>query len=368
MVACSLTPCFCMASEPRRRPALSAALLSLFIDAMLAVASYLLAYRVRFDASTHAIFVPGAERSLPLAVGCQMAALLMAGVYWTRLRTLWPRVLGAVTIGTAAGAFATSQLLGFTGVSRLAFAIDALLLAFTTFTWRGASMLVEIARRSRATDARALAMEDRADLVSRAGHGLSGLVRYRQLLKNLVMKDLKLKYRGSVFGFLWSLLNPLMMLVVYTVAFTYILRAAEPGFVFRVLIGLLAWGFFANSATMSTGSVIDNRGMIKNVFFPRTILPVATVLFNLAQFLLNIVVFVPLMLLIFGVPPSPAVLGFPIFLALNVAFMIGLALLISTATAFFRDIRHLLEVGLSMLFWTTPIIFSYQQLPDSIRA
>ena len=80
------------------------------------------------------------------------------------------------------------------------------------------------------------------------------LYRYRELLKNLVLKDIKLKYRGSVFGFLWSLANPLLMMVVYTVAFTHILRIRREGFVFSLMLGLLSWTFFANSAGMSTGS------------------------------------------------------------------------------------------------------------------
>jgi ABC-type polysaccharide/polyol phosphate export permease len=210
-------------------------------------------------------------------------------------------------------------------------------------------------------------MEDRADRVSRAGHALIGILSYRQLLKNLILKDLKLKYRGSVFGFVWSLLHPLLMLIVYTFAFTYVMRITEPGFVFRVLVGLLAWGFFSNSAMMSTGSVVDSRGLIKGVFFPRTILPVATVLFNLSQFLLNIVVFVPVMLVVFAVPPSTALLAFPAILALNVGFSVGVALILATVTAFFRDVRHLLEVALNMMFWTTPIIYSYQQLPERVR-
>ena len=113
---------------------------------------------------------------------------------------------------------------------------------------------------------------------------VASLYSYRELLKNLVLKDLKLKYRGSVFGFLWSLANPLLMIVVYTVAFTYILRVRSEGFVFYLMLGLLSWTFFASSAAMSTGAIVDNAGLLKSVLFPRAILPIATVLFNLAQY------------------------------------------------------------------------------------
>ena len=182
-----------------------------------------------------------------------------------------------------------------------------------------------------------------------------------------MIKDLKLKYRGSVFGFLWSLANPLLMVVVYTVAFTFILQVRSAGFVFYLLLGMLSWTFFSNSATMSTGAVIDNAGLLKSVRFPRAILPIATVLFNLAQYLLTVSVFLPAMMLWYSVPLAAPMLLFPVFLALQVLFTIGVALLLATGTTFFRDIRHLLEVGLSVMFWLTPIVYELRNVPERMQ-
>jgi ABC-2 type transport system permease protein len=196
---------------------------------------------------------------------------------------------------------------------------------------------------------------------------LAGLRQYRHLLRNLVLKDLKLKYRGSVIGFLWSLANPLVMAIVYTVAFTKILRAGSEGFVFYLMLGLLSWTFFANSASMSTGAIIDNAGLLKSVSFPRAILPIATVLFNLAQYLLTMSVFLPMMITWYRVPLSEPMVLFPVFLALQSVFTIGVAMILATATAFFRDVRHLLEVALAMLFWMTPIVYQLDQIPDRLR-
>jgi len=204
------------------------------------------------------------------------------------------------------------------------------------------------------------------DLTTLRGMGRS-LYRYRELLRNLVIKDLKLKYRGSVFGFLWSLANPLLMVVVYTVAFTFILQVRSAGFVFYLLLGMLSWTFFSNSATMSTGAVIDNAGLLKSVRFPRAILPIATVLFNLAQYLLTVSVFLPAMMLWYSVPLAAPMLLFPVFLALQVLFTIGVALLLATGTTFFRDIRHLLEVGLSVMFWLTPIVYELRNVPERMQ-
>lgn len=211
------------------------------------------------------------------------------------------------------------------------------------------------------------AMIDRAEVRDSFGHTIVALYQYRELLKNLVLKDLKLKYRGSVLGFLWSLANPLIMIGVYTIAFNYILRMRVEGFVFYLMLGILAWTFFANSATMATGAIVDNAGLVKSVFFPRAVLPVATVLFNFAQYLLTALMFLPLMLLIYGVPPSAPMLAYPVFLTLQLLFTIGVALIVSTGTVFFRDIRHFLEIALAALFWLTPIVYQVDHMSERTR-
>jgi ABC-2 type transport system permease protein len=189
------------------------------------------------------------------------------------------------------------------------------------------------------------------------------VVDYRELIRHLVLKDLRLKYRGSVLGFLWSLLNPLVMLTVYTVAFKYIMGVRSGGFVFLLLIGILTWTFFSGSASMAAGGIVDNGGLLKTIFFPRAVLPVSIVLFNLAQFLLTAGVFVPALCIIYGRPPSASVLALPVFLVLQVTMTIGLALALATGTAFFRDLRHLLEIALAMMFWTTPIVYDFRSIP-----
>lgn len=210
-------------------------------------------------------------------------------------------------------------------------------------------------------------MVDRATEARGIGRTLRGLGQYRHLLRNLVAKDLKLKYRGSVFGFVWSLANPLIMIAVYTVAFTFILRLRTPAFVFYLMLGVLAWTFFAGAIAMSTGALVDNGGLVRSVWFPRAILPIATVLFNFAQYLLTIIVFLPVMLVLYQVAPAPPMIVFPVFLLLQLGLTIGLALLTSVGTAFFRDIRHFVDVGLAILFWATPVVYETAQLPDRLR-
>jgi len=257
---------------------------------------------------------------------------------------------------------------GFEGVSRSAFVADALLVSIAALGWRGIWVLRARARKQGAVVAAGEdQLVDRAEVMTTLGAVVLSLYGYRELLWRLVVKDLKLKYRGSVFGFLWSLLNPLLMIVVYTVAFTFILRVRSEGFVFYLMLGQLSWTLFASSASMSTGAIVDNSGLLKSVLFPKAILPIGTVLFNLAQYLLTVSVFLPAMLLWYQVPLVAPMLLFPVFLALQVVFTIGVALTLATATAFFRDVRHLLEVTLSILFWTTPIVYELRQVPERMQ-
>ena len=336
-------------------------------DAALSVACYLAAYRLRFQTPELANFLPTVFRALPIVAASQIVALLASGVYAHREGRRWlPRLVGAVFTGTTLGAAVVYVTYGYQGLSRLSFAIDALLLILTAFGWRsgvGLWRLGRVARASRTADG---ALEDRAARTS-VSEGLLGILRHRELLKNLVLRELKLKYRGSVFGFMWSLVNPLVMITVYAVAFRYILQIRTEGFVFLLLLGILAWTLFANSAGMSTGAIVDSGGLIRSVFFPRAILPVATVLFNLAQYLLTVVVFLPLMLIVYRVPPSGPMLLFPVFLGLQVLFTMGVALALAAGTAFFRDVRHILEIALSIMFWTTPIVYEFRNLPEVVK-
>jgi ABC-2 type transport system permease protein len=182
-----------------------------------------------------------------------------------------------------------------------------------------------------------------------------------------VLKDLKLKYRGSALGFLWSLANPLAMLVVYSVAFTYILKIQRPRFVLFLFVGLLAWTFFSQTVSMATGTISDAGGLLKSVRFPRTVMPMATVLFNLSQYLMTFCVLLPVMLIAFRVAPAAPMLAYPAVLLLLVLFTSGLALTVSVANVYYRDVRHLVEVGLQVMFWLTPVIYDLNDVPHRLR-
>lgn len=347
---------------PSRRPAWQ---LSVVIDVALALIVYFGSYWLRFQNHQLATFLPAAWFTAPWIVGGQILLMSAAKAYANQPRASWlVRVTVGAVLGTLAGMLGVAVAFGFNGVSRAAFAADALLFSIGAVTWRA---LWVFSVRSPAAVGQDGDLIDRTAELTTVGGVVGSLYRYRELLKNLVLKDLKLKYRGSVFGFLWSLANPLLMIVVYTLAFTFILRVRSEGFVFYLMLGLLSWTFFANSAGMSTGAIVDNAGLLKSVLFPKAILPIATVLFNLAQYLLTVAVFLPVMMLMYRVAPAPPMVLFPVFLALHVVFTIGIALILATATAFFRDVRHLLEVTLAVMFWTTPIVYELRQVPERLQ-
>jgi lipopolysaccharide transport system permease protein len=342
--------------------------LSVILDGSLAVVTYLAAYWLRFPADRLDAFLPRAWSTMPWVVAGQLAALGVIRAYARWPRSDWlTRVIAGVLAGTAVSSVVLAATVGFEGVSRVAFVADAVLLSIAAVGWRGAWVLGARARARAAVPTPGDELVDRAEMMTTVGAVVTGLYAYRELLRNLVVKDLKLKYRGSVFGFLWSLANPLLMIVVYTIAFSFILGIRSERFVYFLMLGQLSWTFFASSATMSTGALVDNAGLLRSVLFPRAILPIGTVLFNLAQFLLTFAVFLPAMFLWYGIRPSAPMVLFPVFLALQVVFTIGVALTLATTTAFFRDVRHLLEVVLAALFWMTPILYDVVQVPERLR-
>lgn len=192
---------------------------------------------------------------------------------------------------------------------------------------------------------------------------LRDLYDYRELTRNLVIRNLKVRYKNSVLGILWSLLNPLLMTVVFTVLFTVMITSDIQKFPVFFMCGFLPWAFFSSSLTASTSSIVNNAALIKKVYFPREILPVVEILSNLVNFLLALVVLFA-MLLVFRVPLRPAVALLPLIILTQVIFTVGMGFLLSTANVFYRDTQHILEVVLQAWFFLTPIFYSIATLPN----
>lgn len=207
---------------------------------------------------------------------------------------------------------------------------------------------------------RTVGTEDTSAMAS-PGHSpglVRAVTRHSTLLRLLVHRDLKLKYRGSLVGFAWSLANPIVMTATYTIAFTYLWPQRVEGFVFQLLLGVLAWTFFSQSVSMATGAIVDSGSLVRSIYFPRIILPLSTVSFTAIQYLLALLVLLPLMFLVYGTAPGPSVLLLPVALVLIGIFTFGASLLMAASTVVYRDVRHLLDITLQVLFWATPILYT----------
>jgi lipopolysaccharide transport system permease protein len=191
------------------------------------------------------------------------------------------------------------------------------------------------------------------------------LFRYRSLISSLVARELKARYRGSVLGFLWSFINPLLLLGIYSFVFSTILpnRAKElQPYALFMLCGILPWTWFSASLTEASNSLISGGNLIKKVLFPAEVLPIVSVLANMVHFFLALPI-VLVMLVVYQHWPNPSGLAwFPIVVLVQLIFTTGIALILAAFTVHFRDIRDILANVLMLWFFTTPIIYFYNQV------
>lgn len=192
---------------------------------------------------------------------------------------------------------------------------------------------------------------------------LANLTRYRGLIQSLVARELKARYRGSVLGFFWSFVNPLLLLSIYTFVFTYILQNNEektrPYSVF-MFCGLLPWTWFAASLNESAGSLIAGGNLIKKVLFPAEVLPIVSVLSNMVHFALGLLILAGFMVGTGHYPYPVNLPWFPLVVLIQLIFTTAIALVLSSLTVHFRDLRDLVANLLTFWFFATPIIYFYQ--------
>lgn len=191
---------------------------------------------------------------------------------------------------------------------------------------------------------------------------------YHELLGQLVRKELKVKYKDSVLGFLWTLVRPLLQLLVYAVAIGIFLGSGRviPQFGIYLFTGLLAWTLFTDILGGATGSIVGNAGLIKKVYFPREIFPLAVVGASVVNFLLQAVILVGAYLVIWDFPRPADLPLVPLALIALVLFATGLGLLLAAGNVFLRDITYLVEVGLLLWFWMTPIVYDWTKVRSTL--
>lgn len=187
------------------------------------------------------------------------------------------------------------------------------------------------------------------------------LLKYRELLRNLVARDLKVRYRNSVLGFVWCLLNPLLMMAVFTVVFTVLMKSGIPNYPVFILVGILAWNFHTTAVTGAINSIVQNSALVMKVYFPREVLPLSAVLSNAVNFILALVALFA-MIALFRIHLSLTLLFLPLILLVQLIFAVGLGFFLSALTVFYRDVEIITETLLLAWFFLTPIIYRMDDL------
>jgi ABC-2 type transport system permease protein len=187
---------------------------------------------------------------------------------------------------------------------------------------------------------------------------LRELYGYREILANLVRKELKVKYTSSVLGAAWSMLNPILYLAVFSLVFTVVIPNGVPHFEIYLLTGLLAWNFFSTSLSLSARSVVDNANLVKKVYFPREILPFASIGASFVDFALQSLVLAGFLLVkLYDQPYGLNLLLLPLSLFTLVVFTAAVSLWVSALNVRYRDTQHLLSLALLAWFWLTPVVY-----------
>ncbi|NDK40143.1 ABC transporter permease [Pseudoxanthomonas gei] len=202
-------------------------------------------------------------------------------------------------------------------------------------------------------------------------HGLS-LWRYRGFVLGSVKREFQSKYQNSLLGGLWTVLQPLAMILVYTLVFSELMRARLPGvdtpFAFSIYLcaGVLTWGLFNEIVQRCMGVFLENGNMIKKLSFPRICLPAIVVLSALLNFSITLAIFLAFLAVTGNFPGLELVSVLPLLLV-QVAFALGLGIIIGVLNVFFRDVGQFFSIVLQFWFWFTPIVYSTATLPEGVR-
>jgi ABC-type polysaccharide/polyol phosphate export permease len=198
--------------------------------------------------------------------------------------------------------------------------------------------------------------------------GIGELRGYGELFGNLLLRDLRSKYKRTVLGWGWSMINPLAQVVVFTFVFRFIFRAAPPpgangvdSFPVWLLCGLLAWNYFTIAVNAGMRSLLDNAGLVQKTYFPRALLIASTTVAQIVTLLIEMAILAVILLLV-GIVPFLWLPGVLVLLALLACFVTGFSLVLAVTNVYFRDTSHLLGLVFQIWFYATPVIYPYQQL------
>ncbi len=190
------------------------------------------------------------------------------------------------------------------------------------------------------------------------------LYEYRQMIASLVRKDLRGRYKGSVLGFMWTFINPLLQLLVYTLVFSVIMRQGIKDYYLFLFVALIPWIFFSAGITGGAVSIIQQGDLIKKIYFPREVIPISYVMSCFVNMLFSFIVVLAVVLISGRRPPILAILCLPVIMVVELLLTLGIAMITSAVTVYFRDLEYILGIISMAWFYLTPIVYDVDLVPE----
>lgn len=195
---------------------------------------------------------------------------------------------------------------------------------------------------------------------------ISEIYAYREMIRGLVVRDLRGRYKKSALGFLWTFINPLLQLGVYTLVFSVILTNRIEKFYLFLFVALVPWMFFSSCLTSGAQSVIGSANMIKKIYFPKEVLPISYTTSCFVNMLFGFVI-IFIVLILGGQPITWSYLFLPLVMLIEYMLCLGITLLVSALTVYVRDLEHILGIVSMLWFYVTPIVYSVEAVPEQFR-
>lgn len=192
------------------------------------------------------------------------------------------------------------------------------------------------------------------------------ILMYNSMIAGLIKRDLRGRYKGSVFGFLWNFINPLCQIIVYYLIFSKVFKSGIEMFHVFLVVGIMPWNFFSEALSSGTGCIIEHSDMTKKIYFPREVLPIAAVSSRFVNLLLTFIV-VFCVIIISGKGISQNVIYLPVVLIIEYILALGMVFILAAVNVYFRDIQHIIGVFLMAWVWMTPIMYSFEVLTGIMK-
>lgn len=189
---------------------------------------------------------------------------------------------------------------------------------------------------------------------------------YREMIYMMVRREIRGRYKGSVLGFFWTFLNPLLQFVVYAVVFSLLMRTDIDKYYVYMFVAFIPWFFLSTAIPTGANCIHANSNLVQKIYFPRMVLPISTVLTGFVNMLFSeVVVFA--VLIFSGFTPTYHVIALPVVMGIQLAFVLGIVLIISALTVYLRDLEHIMSIVVMAWFYATPVVYPLNSMPETIQ-